>query len=285
MGAVRRIDHDANRVKLYFAGMDGIAFYIALLQRHGIERVLVPFSAPPKNLYRAADAFPDVFLDSGAFTAFTTGREIDFDRYCDFIQTREWSAYASLDVIGNAQQTMRNADAMIERGLSPVVAFHYGSDYAVLDEMCRQFDRIALGGLVPIRMRRRELTRHLDRCFHIAGNHWPIRIHGFGMQQPWAMERWPFHSTDATSWLYGHTRSRMLMREDGKWRHQTRRVTREHAERQSRASLSYAVTVASVYSDDPADKLAATHRNIKTLLKVERDVTRLWAARGITWED
>ena len=45
------------------------------------------------------------FLDSGAFSAFTQGAEIDIQEYIEFIKEHKdyLEAYANLDVIGDAE--------------------------------------------------------------------------------------------------------------------------------------------------------------------------------------
>ena len=44
----------------------------------------------------------DLFLDSGAFTAFTKGIEININRYAEYIKKTEgiWSVCSNLDTIG-----------------------------------------------------------------------------------------------------------------------------------------------------------------------------------------
>ncbi len=269
-------------MKLYFAGAESAGRLE--LPSMGVRRALVAYSAGPRACTKVHETYPEVLLDSGAYSAFTRGATINLDEYVEFIQSKQWDAYASLDVIGDAGATLANAERMIEAGLKPVVAFHHGSPYDVLEAMCQRFDHIALGGLVPIRMRKTVLREHLEACFHIIGKHWPVKVHGFGMQQPWALERYPFYSVDATSWMYGHAHSRMLMREDadGVWAHQTRRTSRANAERHARSSLAYATTVADAAG---GDKFSATRSNVRRILDLERRMTKLWAARGITWKD
>ena len=78
----------------------------------------------------------DVFLDSGAFSAWTRGVEIDIQKYIEFIKQNQdvITVYANLDVISpgrfsmgtkeSAELTLRNQKIMEQAGLSPLPVFH-----------------------------------------------------------------------------------------------------------------------------------------------------------------
>lgn len=96
----------------------------------------------------------DLFLDSGAFSAFTKGKVINIDEYIGFIKKNEKviTTYAGLDVIGDSEATRKNVEYMESKGLHPLPTFHHGSDYEELERMVKKYNYIALGGLVPISM-------------------------------------------------------------------------------------------------------------------------------------
>lgn len=145
----------------------------------------------------------ELFLDSGAFSAFTLGVKIDIDKYIEFIKKYEdmITAYATLDVIGDYKATDKNTKYMQSKGLKPIPTFHYGSPYEELERLVNEYDYIALGGLVPIAKDRPKMQAHLDKCFSIIKT--KTRVHGFGVNGLWAWIRYPFYSVDATSWLMG----------------------------------------------------------------------------------
>jgi hypothetical protein len=143
-----------------------------------------------------------VFLDSGAYSAFTRKVKIDLNEYCEFIKRNDFvDVYAGLDVIGNWKMTAENQKLMEEKGLKPLPTYHFGSPFSELERLCQNYDYIALGGLVPLAMRRRIMKLWLDNCFGIINKYWPKKIHGFGVNAFWAWERYPFYSVDATSWV------------------------------------------------------------------------------------
>ncbi len=61
----------------------------------------------------------NVMLDSGAFTAFTVGKQIDLRSYIHFLKNTKLKIkhYASLDVIRNVEATEKNYGIMRAEGL------------------------------------------------------------------------------------------------------------------------------------------------------------------------
>lgn len=267
-------------MKLYFAGAEA---YRPLFQQMKVQRGLTTYAAGERSVSKVLAQIPDVFIDSGAFTAFTRGSVIDLDTYIRFLIEHEAKTYASLDVIGDPAATMNNADRMIEAGLNPVVAFHYGSDYKHLEIMLDKYDRIALGGLVPIATRTSRLFRHLDLCFSIITKHrrWPIKVHGFGITQRRLMERYPFHSIDSTGWIghkYGYIRL-----DHGRSAAIGTSQPREKIERLARSSHDVAASIATIANRD--DLYLGAKRSIDNLRSLEKEMTKLWKARGLQWDD
>jgi len=89
-------------------------------------------------------------LDSGAFTAWKSGKEIKIDDYCRFIEelpVKPWR-YFMLDKIGDPEGTAKNYEIMLERGFSPIPIFTRGEDFAVLEHYYKTSDVVGIGGLV-----------------------------------------------------------------------------------------------------------------------------------------
>lgn len=152
-----------------------------------------------------------VFLDSGAFSAFTKGVKVDMKAYCRYIQTNmdiieviDGSVCASvLDHIGSAQGTYENQMAMEKLGVTPLPCFHYGEDERYLEWYIANYDYITIGGMVPISTP--QLRLWLDRIWEkymIDGSGRPkIKFHGFGLTTLSLMERYPWYSVDSSSWV------------------------------------------------------------------------------------
>lgn len=155
----------------------------------------------------------NIFLDSGAFSAWTQGVEIDIQEYIKFIKEHEdiLEVYANLDVIGldgsqpnriTAEKTLENQKIMEKAGLSPLPCFHFGEPFEFLQYYVENYDYLALGIAGNVG---NKLVPWLDECFsnYICGeNGMPkIKVHGFAITALNVMLRYPFYSVDSTSWV------------------------------------------------------------------------------------
>lgn len=116
-----------------------------------------------------------VLIDSGAFTAYKSGKPIQLDDYCKFLENipiRPWG-YFTLDVIGQPDATMKNYREMLRRGFEPIPIFTRGTDPAVLDEYYQTSDVVGIGGLVRTPRNRafvNGIMAHVgDRKVHLLG--------------------------------------------------------------------------------------------------------------------
>jgi hypothetical protein len=169
----------------------------------------------------------NLFLDSGAFSAFTQGVEINIREYIVFIKEHEQylEVYANLDVIGDAEATLKNQTIMEAAGLTPLPCFHQGSPYSYLQNYIDNYDYVALGGLAGGRYSRDEVRIHLDKCFSefiCDKKGMPqLKVHGFGLTSNRFLWRYPWYSVDSTSWvLTGRLGSVLVPKyKNGKWNH------------------------------------------------------------------
>lgn len=146
-----------------------------------------------------------VFLDSGAFSAFTQGVTIDIGRYCDYIlRNSDIVEVASvLDAIGDCEGTWRNQAEMERRGVTPLPCFHYGEPLEALDYYVANYEYITIGGMVPISTP--QLKIWLDRVWdehltHPDGTP-KVKVHGFGLTSLPLMFRYPWYSVDSSTWV------------------------------------------------------------------------------------
>jgi len=146
-----------------------------------------------------------VFLDSGAFSAYTQGVTIDIGRYCDYIhRNADIIEFPSvLDAIGDADGTWRNQMEMERRGVRPLPCFHYGEPTEVLDYYVKNYDYITIGGMVPISTP--QLRIWLDRLWaeHLTHDDGTpkVKVHGFGLTSLPLMMRYPWYSVDSSTWV------------------------------------------------------------------------------------
>lgn len=151
----------------------------------------------------------DLFLDSGAFSAFTKGETIDNDEYIEWALASQdyFTVIAALDVIGDHAASWRNFTKGYRAGLPLdkfIPCFHYGEPYEALDHMVNACEYIAIGGVAQLGSGPK-LMEWLD---HIWSNYLTkkdgtakIKVHGFAVTGFEAMLRYPWYSVDSSSWI------------------------------------------------------------------------------------
>lgn len=149
--------------------------------------------------------YPDVFADSGAFSAATQGARITVAEYAAWV--KRWrhlfATYSNLDSIGNPTGTAANQAALEAEGLSPLPVFHVSAkvNYDELEKLCERYSYVALGGMVPYMRTPQKLMPHLIRCFRIAQGR--TVFHGFGCTSWTVLKALPWYSVDSSSWGMG----------------------------------------------------------------------------------
>jgi hypothetical protein len=98
--------------------------------------------------YRAKMPCGRLMIDSGAFTASTTGRVIKKEDYAAFLQTWEgvWDHAVTLDVIGDPRGTAANTRWLHSKGLNVMPVFTRGGKIADFDAMVKDHGYVCVGG-------------------------------------------------------------------------------------------------------------------------------------------
>lgn len=168
-----------------------------------------------------------LFIDSGAFSAWTRGKKVDVKEYINWLNERADDIHlcGQVDVIPGdrvfgatitqvreaAQKTWDNYLFMRKRMKKPeslLYTFHTGEPIEFLeralewkDENGNYIPYIALGGMVgkPHNVR----DKFLENCFvAIRKSSNPnVKVHAFGMTDFDLLEKYPIHSADSTSWI------------------------------------------------------------------------------------
>ena len=162
-----------------------------------------------------------LFMDSGAFTAWTKGAVINVDEYCKYInENGEYVDYfGQLDTIPKvggtaqeaaeaAQKTLENYFEMISKVKYPekiVYTFHVGEPEEVLRQALEwgsknkdKMKMIAIGGLV--RKNSNDKNSVITRAFNVINEIYPdVRVHLFGCTSPQYFLDYPAHSGDSSN--------------------------------------------------------------------------------------
>jgi hypothetical protein len=168
-------------------------------------------------------------LDSGAFSAFKKGEEIDLKAYAKYIKAHAdlWFSYVTLDVlpaaaIGSskrdvdnlraaerfrtneaieaaAKQSQRNHYKLRDMGLTPIPVFHQGESFKWLEQMLA--DKEPYIGISAIKSAWNEPEFHrkwFDECWKLIPKE--TKVHGFGITGGKFLIEYPWFSTDSTTW-------------------------------------------------------------------------------------
>lgn len=149
------------------------------------------------------EPYPDVFIDSGGFSAMTQGVEIDIDAYIAYVKQYKHliTTYANLDAVGDAVTTLRNQKTMEGAGVQPIPVFHVGEPWEYLEDYIEQYSYIALGGMVPHMRFPKRIIPWMLQCFKRAEG--KAVFHGFGATSWEVVKALPWYSVDSSSWGQG----------------------------------------------------------------------------------
>lgn len=165
-----------------------------------------------------------LFIDSGAYTAYTKGITISVDDYIDYLNsiTDKCTIFAQLDTIPgrfNQPKTIEEVQKapelswnnylyMRERLEEPeklIPIFHQGENYKWLENMLEWTDskgnHIPYIGISPA-VDVPGLEDFLDKSFSIISksSNPNVKTHAFGMTRLKILETYPYTSADSTSW-------------------------------------------------------------------------------------
>ena len=198
--------------------------YLKYLQDNDCCNILISYLEQRKIETLLEKNIPNIslFVDSGAFSAFTRGKKVDIDKYIEFLNChhQKFDLYASLDVIPDyeSMESVRQSsvdtfnnflymrDRLIDKDKC-VVTFHFGEDYDMLRQILNFQDDygkvvyMALGGLA--RASAEDRIVFIERCYEIIKecHREDLQIHLFGVTDMSLCERFGASSVDSTTWV------------------------------------------------------------------------------------
>lgn len=155
------------------------------------------------------------FVDSGAFSAYSRGIDIDIDEYIDWINTWHpnleryccWDTIPTDDITPDisAPKTWENYLYMKSKLTDPhklVYCFHYGEDVSYLIQALESgIDYVALGGVA--RKGKKQRYEFFNSLIPIFEEYPHVHVHAFGMTAIDILNNFPYiNSSDSSSWLY-----------------------------------------------------------------------------------
>lgn len=215
---------------IYLAGQAN-AHVDKILMKHGVNRLYSQLNDRKLGQewlnYSAKEKHVNIFVDSGAFSVHTKGKEVDVDEYIQYVNSypNAFQAIAQVDKIPGEfgkpktleqleeapKASWENYLYMRERVndkdcLLPI--FHQGEDFKWLRNMLEWVDKdgnhIPYIGISPAND---VATKHKEAWFATVfkvikeSSNPTVKTHAFGMTSLPLLERYPFYSADSTSWV------------------------------------------------------------------------------------
>lgn len=163
----------------------------------------------------------NIMMDSGAFSAWSSGITINIDDYIAYLKENMPSFYSAvcLDTIPgesgsmarvtqrmleeSANKSFENYLKMRKAGLDVIPVFHQGEDFAHLERLVDE--RVPYIGISPyMRAKPDSMMAWFDECFtRITDKDGVplVKTHGFGVTSNRATRRYPWFTLDSTSWI------------------------------------------------------------------------------------
>ena len=144
----------------------------------------------------------EILADSGAYSAFTTGATITVAEYAEWLNrwARYFTAAAALDVIGDADASVRQTDdlrALVTPALPIMPVFHStDGDWSYLDHYQRHYDYVGVSPIGLLYKAPTLIDRWLAAAFERRAPH--VRYHGFGVTGTSTLQH-PWHSADSST--------------------------------------------------------------------------------------
>lgn len=211
---------------LYFAG-SSVPDAEQWLIRNNSNRLQSQLNDRP-NIKRWCESSNNgkLFIDSGAFSAHTKGKNLDVDEYINYVNTLDdyIHIFAQVDHIPGKFRQPKTPEQLAEapklswdnylymkdkvkskHKLLPI--FHQGEDFKWLINMLEFTDsdgHIPYIGISPandLSTNKKEVF--IEKCFNIIekSSNPNVKTHAFGMTSLNVLERYPFYSADSTSWI------------------------------------------------------------------------------------
>lgn len=227
-----------------------------------------------------------VILDSGAFTAWSSGKTVKLEDYAEWAIKISKSfpfdsiRFINLDHIPGkkglsatadqikmaASQSLKNADTLRTLGVTPLVeVFHQDEPFELLKIINerRKGGVIALSPRNDVSVQQRELwlKKCLQYCVKEFGKENIPPCHGLAVTSERLLKAFPFFSGDSSTWTqclqYGKAREIGIKK----------------------------IPPAKGGDAEKMVNIHALRHNVRKFKRIESDMTSLWKLRGITWDE
>ncbi len=171
----------------------------------------------------------DLLLDSGAFSAHNSGKEVTASEYHRYLRTRKdrlWG-YIQLDKIRDKDETLRNLSVAHDAGLRPIPVLTTDMAVSEASNLGRHHERLCVAGgtIWP----EKAYTARLEQAWRESG----CRLHGLGYTRSTSVWRTRCSTIDSSTWQQARQNAiRGMARMDAPDRHAIPHQPRRALDRQ-----------------------------------------------------
>ena len=226
-----------------------------------LDVLMSPAVFPEPQLLEIAEQNPDwnILLDSGAFTNFTTGKDvITLDWFGGFLgeHGHRFFRYFNLDVIGDHTASMARLLALQKLGLDPIPVFQRGGTIEDLNGLLDNHEIIAVGGIAGV-LNRTEDRKYLHEVMACVGDR-RKQVHLLGVSQLPVVSMYRPWSVDSASVGRGRMFGSLDLWDGQRWTRINRRIRGgkdpyrdiRPNQRTARVLASYDLTFADLGTED-----------------------------------
>lgn len=168
-------------------------------------------------LERVRDLGGITMLDSGAFTAWSKGYDVNIEQYAQFCiaYCDLFKVAVNLDVIGDSENTLKNLKYLEDRGITDYIyllpVFQFGTSLDELHKLAERYEYIGIGGIA-----RMEGDKRRSWLRRIAQEKLPTKFHLFGVLTSEEISIMKPLSVDNASWSVDSSLGKVTTK-DGSW--------------------------------------------------------------------
>lgn len=263
------------KMDIYLAGHSATKETEKIRQNHESHLTTFADKQEVSNLFETCvndKLLPRILIDSGAFTAFTTGKIITPEEYGTWALNfkKQWNhkvkslRFFNLDVIGDQKGSNINLKKLENMGLDPVPIFTYRGDIKDFEYYLNNYEYIGLGGLVGLKTNQQ--IEWLKYCYKFVIRKYKEtgilpKTHLLGVTKEAILSEFPCYSADSSSWV-------SCLRFGG-----GKAIGKKKIPKYTESEEALKIAIITLKTE------------IRKYKKMQDDVTKLWEKRGVVWSD
>jgi len=192
-------------IKYHGTPLSPISVFTSALQG---KNCLLPFPRPD-NQKLANEICDKIILDNGAFTMWTKGKQPDWDKFYDWVDSSNREFFFIPDVIGGTEK--ENDALLLGCGFDDgVPVWHVAESLDRLERLCSDYDYIAFGSSGEYQtLGTQHWHKRMDEAMRVVCDKDGVplvKTHMLRCLDPKIFTLYPFHSGDSTNLARNHSR-------------------------------------------------------------------------------